>query len=145
MTFSITTLSIMNLFLTLSINDTKQRQSVLRANMQSVVMLSVAIVYCYAECRYTECRGYISIPTLSIMAFSIMINKTWPSAYWHFAYWQKVVILSIVYAECHLCRVSHVSPLCWESLCWMSLCWGSWRHYRVLLMGVEHDSWRFQI
>ena len=32
-------------------------------------------------------------------------------------------MLSVVYADCYLCWVSHISPLCWVSLCWMSLCW----------------------
>jgi hypothetical protein len=39
-----------------------------------------------------------SIITLSIMTFSITINKTQ-----HSAYWQSIVMLSVAYAECHLC------------------------------------------
>ncbi len=35
--------------------------------------------------------------------------------------------LSVIYADCHLCGVSHKSSLCWVSLCWMLLCWVSWR------------------
>jgi len=34
-------------------------------------------------------------------------------------------VLSVTYAECHLCWVSHVSIICWVLLCWMSLCWVS--------------------
>ena len=48
MTLSITTLSIMGLFATLSITE-------LHAIMLSVI-LSVALFYCYAECRYAHCR-----------------------------------------------------------------------------------------
>ncbi len=51
-------------------------------------------------------------------------------------------MLNVIYAECHLCWVSQISPLCWVSLCsvslcwvllcwmslrWVSLCWMSWR------------------
>jgi len=38
----------------------------------------------------------------------------------------SVIMLSVVYAECRLCRMSQISPLCWVSLCWVSLCWMSW-------------------
>ncbi len=38
-------------------------------------------------------------------------------------------MLSVIYAECYLCLVSHISPLCWVPLCWMSLCWESWRRH----------------
>ncbi len=32
-------------------------------------------------------------------------------------------MLSVVYADCHLCWVSHIILLCWVSLCWVPLCW----------------------
>ncbi len=35
------------------------------------------------------------------------------------------IIAEHCYAECRLCWVSHISPLCWVSLCGMSLCWVS--------------------
>ncbi len=30
-----------------------------------------------------------------------------------------IVLLSVFYAECHVCLVSQVNPWCWMSLCWM--------------------------
>jgi hypothetical protein len=39
----------MGLYLTISIDDT-QHNSIMSAIMLSVVMLSIAILYCYAEC-----------------------------------------------------------------------------------------------
>ncbi len=30
-------------------------------------------------------------------------------------------MLSVVYADCHLCSVSHISSQCWVTLCWLSL------------------------
>jgi hypothetical protein len=60
--FSITTLSIMALYVTLSINDTPQQCSAVRL---SLVMLIVTLHYyseChYAECRYAECRGTLKL------------------------------------------------------------------------------------
>ncbi len=41
-------------------------------------------------------------------------------------------MLNVIYAECHLCLVSQISPLCWVSLRWMSLCWMSWRLYNII-------------
>jgi hypothetical protein len=47
---------------------------------------------------------------------------------WHAT--RSITTLSIMadncYAECHLCRVSNISPLCPVPLCQMSLCWVSW-------------------
>jgi hypothetical protein len=49
-TFSIETLCIVGLFLTISLNDTQHN------NMLSVIMLTVAFYFCYTECRHAECH-----------------------------------------------------------------------------------------
>ena len=40
----------------------------------------------------------LSIMTLSIMTFSIAVNKTQ-----HSPLWQSIAMLSVIYADCHLC------------------------------------------
>jgi len=52
MTFSITTLSIISLFATLSINDIQHYGY----RVPSAVNLSTAFYHCYADCHYAECR-----------------------------------------------------------------------------------------
>ncbi len=58
-TFSITTLSINGLFVTLSKNDTQNKRH--SANMLSVIMLRLGLykyyaARCYTQCHYVECR-----------------------------------------------------------------------------------------
>ncbi len=54
-------------------------------------------------------------------------------------------MLSVFYAECHLCWVSQISPLCWVSLCWVSLCWMSWHPFLGLFLDdfrqVKNGEW----
>jgi hypothetical protein len=51
--FRITTLSIKGLFVTLSMKDTQRKRHL---DNNNAIVLSVAFIYCYAECRYAECH-----------------------------------------------------------------------------------------
>ncbi len=64
--------------------------------------------------------------TLSKMALSTSIKNVTLSIMT-----LKTFMLSVVYAECRLCWMSQISPLCWESLCWVSLCWMLWRSKQI--------------
>ncbi len=52
--------------------------------------------------KTTFSKMTINITTLSIMTFSMIINKMR-----HSALWERVVMLSVIYAECHVWWVSH--------------------------------------
>jgi hypothetical protein len=96
----------------------------------------------------------LTITTLSIMPFSIIVNKTRT----RFSIMTFSTMAAHCYAEyhadCHLCRVSHISPLwwvtlwwmtlcwvslCWGSLCWVSLCWVSKRHVPTWFMKLTAE------
>jgi hypothetical protein len=52
-----------------------------------------------------------------------------------------VVMPDDIYAECHLCWLPQISPLCrmmlrWMSLYWVSLCWMSWSHEQEYISDV---------
>ncbi len=45
-------------------------------------------------------------------------------------------------AECHLCWLLQIIPLCWMSLCWVSICWVSWRRlssFGILKFGSSNQ------
>jgi hypothetical protein len=43
------------------------------------------------------------------------------------------------YAECQLCWMLQISPLCWVSYHWISLCWVSWYHSTgTIMLGFNH-------
>ncbi len=56
----------------------------------------------YSQGATTLCTATLGITTFSITTISITTNKTWYSA----QQWQSVVILSVIYAECHVCGES---------------------------------------
>jgi hypothetical protein len=62
-TFSITTLSMKGLHVTLSISDTQQK-----------ITLSIIMLYHYAECRYAECHILFINMLNAIMLNVIMLN-----------------------------------------------------------------------
>ncbi len=73
MTFSITTLGITGLHVTLSISDT-QYTNVLQLCWVALWRVS-SFIYCYAVCRFAECHcgechGALSIPCLQMNFFS---------------------------------------------------------------------------
>ncbi len=74
-------------------------------SVSCAVMLTVAFSDCYAEYSDIHYDGAtalsittISRMTLSRMTFSIILNKTR-----HSAQWQIIVMLSVIFAVCHLC------------------------------------------
>ncbi len=66
----------------------------------------------------------LSFDTLSITKLSIpTLNSGMLS----------VIMLNVIYAECHLCCASKISPLSWMSLCWMS-----WRPLTNTMAPEQH-------
>jgi hypothetical protein len=60
----------------------------------------------------------LSTMTITIMTFRVIENKMR-----HSAWWQGIVMLSVTYAECHLCWVSLMLSVTYADchLCWVSL------------------------
>jgi hypothetical protein len=63
---------------------------------------------CYGATTFRRAR--FSITTLSIKTFSIIIIII--ATLIITPLYRSVIILSVMYAKCYLCRVSQISPLC---------------------------------
>jgi hypothetical protein len=43
-------------------------------------------------------------------------------------YGRAIILLSVLYANCRLCWVLQISPICWVSLCWVECRYAEWSY-----------------
>jgi hypothetical protein len=138
------------------------------SNMYQICCVSIfssTLIYFLWRCPYGATTLSIitfgimrhSITTFRIMTLSLTLKYLWPSTLRQSSQWHpilSVIMLNVIYAECHFCWVLQISTLwrvsfwwvslCWVLLCWVPLCW-VWLCLALLCRMLGHCLYNYRV